>query len=83
MRVGADDDGVFVRLVDKNGAFCPCFIPDVVTEFVAGVELPGTLVLLVGEAKDVAELVPELVCCVDAVGWVDHLEWGAVGYGVW
>ena len=55
MSVGADDDGVFVRLVDENGAFCPCFIPDVETEFVAGVELPGTLVLLEGEAKDVAE----------------------------
>jgi hypothetical protein len=46
---------VFVRLVDENGAFCPCCIPDVETEFVAGVELPGTLVLLEVEAKDVAE----------------------------
>ena len=73
MSVGADDDGVFVRLVDEYGAFCPGFISNVETEFVAGVEFPGTFVLFEGEAKDVSELVPELVCCVDAVGWVDHL----------
>jgi hypothetical protein len=56
------------------------FVADVETEFVTGVELPGAFMLLEGEAEDIPELVSELVRGVDAMGWVDHLEGGAVGY---